>query len=81
MGEKESLGLVIVVVAPRDRPCVAQIETVVGPFPDMPACEVWIEAHKKIHPHEEFLITRVRAPGSAMADGPFPASGSPGDVI
>lgn len=71
----------VVVVEPRDRPCVAQIEAVVGPFPDMPACEAWIEAHKKIHPHEEFLITRVYAPSSAMADGPFPAGGSPGDVI
>ena len=81
MGENENRDLVVVVVEPRDRPCVAQIETVVGPFPDVPACQAWIEAHQKVHPHEEFLITRVSAPGSAMADGPFPASGSPGDVI
>jgi hypothetical protein len=64
------MSLVVVVVEPRDRPCVQEIEATVGPFPDVAACEAWIADHHKVHPHEEFLVTRISAPGSELAEGP-----------
>ena len=76
-------GYVVVVVAPRDRPCVAQIEVVVGPFPDLSACDEWIDGHRGTHPDERFLVTRVWAPSSSLANARAPDGDGPGpgDVI